>query len=268
MSTVVDTNTTVNMMKKNVSAKLNKTVNTEGEEAEGGGEEGEVGKPVEPKRRIVIMPMFFRSHKADKDIAVGETPLTPQTPLTPHTEAKWQSAQSSRSYDDNEDMDDNDSVNHSNSASKKKSAAKRHRKDWRRWQIDVDEDSDDDVDGGGTIEEEEVEVGKMMRNKSTKVGGGLGGIRMIGGMKKKLMMKRQRRENLRDSPIDVSPLVHYLHWHIKDKRVCWDLRRTLRMAHDIIRKKAVQEEIDENQHKYKQSLSVFFEDYFFRNFGI
>jgi hypothetical protein len=56
-------------------------------------------------------------------------------------------------------------------------------------------------------------------------------------------------------------------WHPKDKRVLFDKKKALSLAHDIVEKKAIQETIDERTGKPTSPLAFFFEDYFFRTFG-
>jgi hypothetical protein len=230
---VMETNSTINLMKKSVAKHSTGSDgnNSNKETAPSGDGSSSSSKLDQVRRKIVIMPVFFKPSSSSLNKSNSE-------PATPDSAHKLPTP----SREGSEEEFDNDDEEEGNASPTRKSVAKRHRKDWRRWQIQ--EDDDDDEEEEEESEVDLVELGKMMRTKSSKSG------------KKKKMKRPQPNSN---SPIEVSPLVQYLNWHSKDKRVCWDLRRTLRMAHDIIRRKAVQEEIDENQGKYKQSVSVFFE---------
>jgi hypothetical protein len=229
---VMETNSTINLMKKSVvKHATGSDVNNSNKETTPGGDGSSSSKLDQVRRKIVIMPVFFKPSSSSLNKSNSE-------PATPDSAHKLPTP----SREGSEDEFDNEEDEEEGTASPtRKSVAKRHKKDWRRWQIQEDDDDEDEEEES---EVDLVELGKMMRTKSSKSG------------KKKKMKRPQPNSN---SPIEVSPLVQYLNWHSKDKRVCWDLRRTLRMAHDIIRRKAVQEEIDENQGKYKQSVSVFFE---------
>jgi hypothetical protein len=240
----------------------------------GGTNNGTTTAPIALKRKIVLVPMFFRlPPKGGPSSAQDDGDGKKKKEFIP----AYRRAKEEGDADDDDD-DDDDDEDYNNEAMRRKSnlMALSHKNDWKKWQLggqfsssgslhdEDDDDSDDENSDGHLPHHRRSGSGRsiLKRHSGRKT---LAAAAHLTSKIKKL--NNNKRRDTIPSAIDVSPLVKYLHWHPKDKRVCWDHRRTVRMAYDILRKKAVQELIDEREGKPQTSIAVFFEDYFFRSFG-
>ena len=182
-------------------------------------------------RKVIIMPFLFKSGAVRTVAEGGAHGAT----------AGAKSKKSSRGHgggksgDYGDDLDDSDGGGEDGFDEEveklpAKKMEKNFSKEWSKWQIKDDDETADDHEEGGRA------PGKPLAKHRGHHG-----------------------KHHSPPPLQASPLAKYMKWHPRDKKIAYDLRRTLGLAHDIIQKKAVQEVIDEREGKQASSVSHFFE---------
>jgi len=229
--------------------------------------------------KVIVIPLFWGRHRRRTDEAPSGPVANAVSAVASKGEERVGVSGGSGDDDvvgeDRDDDDDDDDRIDEEESSRLRSLSDQFDRGWNRWQITDDDDDD-------AVEENEEGLRSPLARRSAQFKAAVkrttNSQRAFGRSKAKRRVRAPHTEDEDDDevlvvsrrrhpPIEVSLMTKYLRWTKKDKRVIFDMKKTLHLAHDILQKKAVQELVDERTGKARCSVSFFFEDYFFRNYG-